>query len=188
MICNRLLNSTINSVPNVIHENTISDGFLRKVGQKRRKKFFTKSQYTMVNLCQEISSWFLIQQRTENHPDAASLAFWNFSNHRISGKRPWLLITYGLRHLWCITVWLWTVIVMVLHFLYIFPWAKVKKCNSKQLVIAIITSAYVYVTAMEFPAIILVIVLLLKTGRRLTLLILYLICGFSLLATMAIPR
>ncbi len=41
--------------------------------------------------------------------------------------------------------------------------------------------------AMEFPAIVLVIVLLLKAGRRLTLLILYVICGVSLLGTMAIP-
>ena len=81
---------------NVIHKNTISDGSLRKEGQKRQKKFFTKSQYTMANLCQEISSWFRIQQRTENHPDAAFLGFWNFSNHRISGKRPWSLTTYGL--------------------------------------------------------------------------------------------
>ena len=46
----------------------------------------------------------------------------------------------------------------------------------------------VIISAMEFPAIILVIILLLKAGRRLTLLILYLICGFSLLATMAIPE
>ena len=46
----------------------------------------------------------------------------------------------------------------------------------------------VIISASEFPAIILVIILLLKAGRRLTLLILYLICGFSLLATMAIPE
>ena len=46
----------------------------------------------------------------------------------------------------------------------------------------------VIISVMEFPACFLVIILLLKAGRRLTLLILYLICGFSLLATMAIPE
>ena len=46
----------------------------------------------------------------------------------------------------------------------------------------------IIISVMEFPACFLVIILLLKAGRRLTLLILYLICGFSLLATMAIPE
>lgn len=41
--------------------------------------------------------------------------------------------------------------------------------------------------AMEFPTIILVTILLLNTGRRMTLLILYSVCGLSLLLTMAIP-
>ena len=41
---------------------------------------------------------------------------------------------------------------------------------------------------MEVPVICLLIVLLLKAGRRLTLLILELICGVALLAAVAIPK
>lgn len=43
------------------------------------------------------------------------------------------------------------------------------------------------ILAMEFPAIILMIFFLLRTGRRITLLTLYIICGVALLGTMAIP-
>ena len=41
---------------------------------------------------------------------------------------------------------------------------------------------------MEFPAGILVIIVLLRAGRRLTLLILYVICGSALLGTTLIPK
>ena len=41
---------------------------------------------------------------------------------------------------------------------------------------------------MEFPAGIMVIILLLRAGRRLTLLILYVICGLALLGTTIIPK
>ena len=40
---------------------------------------------------------------------------------------------------------------------------------------------------LEFPAIAIVLVLLFTTGRRLGILILYICCGLSLLATMVIP-
>ena len=53
-------------------------------------------------------------------------------------------------------------------------------------VLVIITAIIPYIAAMEFPAIILVIILLLKAGRRLTLLILYLTCSLALLSTMAV--
>jgi len=47
---------------------------------------------------------------------------------------------------------------------------------------------YCFGKGLEFPAILLVIFLLLRAGRRLTLLILYVICGFSLLGTLLIPK
>ena len=43
------------------------------------------------------------------------------------------------------------------------------------------------ILGMEFPAIILMIFFLLRAGRRITLLTLYIICGVALLGTMAIP-
>ena len=47
---------------------------------------------------------------------------------------------------------------------------------------------YCFGKGMEVPVICLLIVLLLKAGRRLTLLILELICGVALLAAVAIPK
>ena len=43
-------------------------------------------------------------------------------------------------------------------------------------------------SAMEFPAIIIMIFFLLRAGRRITLLTLYVICGVALLGTWAIPK
>ena len=42
-------------------------------------------------------------------------------------------------------------------------------------------------TALEFPAIAIVLVLLFTTGRRVAILSLYICCGLSLMFTMAIP-
>ena len=42
-------------------------------------------------------------------------------------------------------------------------------------------------TALEFPAIAIVLILLFTTGRRVAIFSLYLCCGFSLMLTMAIP-
>ena len=68
------------------------------------------------------------------------------------------------------------------HFLFTTRLAKVI-FNEKMLQF----NFFFVILAMEFPAIILMIFFLLRAGRRITLLTLYIICGVALLGTMAIP-
>lgn len=68
--------------------------------------------------------------------------------------------------------------------LHLFLWQRYYNLEYNQLLKLCILDF----VGMEFPSITLVIILLLRAGRRITLLSLYLICGLSLLGTMTITQ